>query len=185
VKDFPREAEWAAWMRAAIAGDTAAYRRFLEAATPFLRGLARKGCARFGAPAGDVEDIVQETLLAIHLKRGSWDTTRPIAPWIATIARNKLIDALRREGRRMKVPMEEMLDLLEAPEGPGDGDSPMLDRLLAGLRERDRDIVRSIAIEERTTRETASRLGMSEGALRVALHRALKALAARYRSERD
>ena len=116
MKDFPREADWADWMKAAIAGDAAAYRRFLEGVTPYLRGLARRGCERYGAAASDSEDIVQETLLALHLKRGTWDATRPIGPWISTIARHKLIDALRRGGRRVRVPIEEVMETLEAEE---------------------------------------------------------------------
>jgi RNA polymerase sigma factor (sigma-70 family) len=184
VNDFPREAQWAAWMKAAIAGDAQAYRRFLEAVTPYLRGLARRRCERFGAPASDVEDMVQETLLAIHLKRASWDMNRPIAPWISTIARNKVIDGLRRKGRRVSVPIEEVIETLEAHESDTGFETAEIDRMLGGLNERQRDIVRSITVEARDMRETASRLGMSEGALRVALHRALKSLAALYRAER-
>jgi RNA polymerase sigma-70 factor (ECF subfamily) len=183
VKDFPGEAEWAAWMRAGIAGDAAAYRRFLEAVTPYLRGLARRHCVRYGSSSGDSEDVVQETLLAIHLKRGTWDATRPIGPWIATIARHKLIDALRRGGRRLSVPIDEVMDTLEA-QTPADGlDSRDADRLLAQLSDRQREVVRSISVEALSARETAQRLGMSEGAVRVALHRALKSLAALYKDD--
>ena len=183
VKEFPGEAEWAAWMRAGIAGDAAAYRRFLEAVTPYLRGLARRGCERYGASIGDSEDVVQETLLALHLKRGTWDVARPIGPWIATIARNKLIDALRRGGRRVNVPIDEVMETLEAHESADEADTRDADRLLARLNDRQREIVRSISIEALSSRETAQRLGMSEGAVRVALHRALKTLAALYKDD--
>ena len=132
----------------------------------------------------DAEDVVQETLLAIHLKRGTWDVARPIAPWIATIARNKLIDALRRNGHRTSVSIDEVIETLEAEEPATGLESGEIDRMIAGLNERQRDIVRSISVEACGTRETATRLGMTEGALRVALHRALKTLATRYRSER-
>jgi RNA polymerase sigma-70 factor (ECF subfamily) len=169
-----------------MAGDAGAYRCFLEAATPYLRSLARRQLAKLGSPTLDAEDIVQETLLTIHLKRSSWDDSRPLAPWIATIARNKVIDALRRNGRKVTLSMDDALfELIEAPAPVEETDTGLLEQMLAGLKQRDRDIVRSISIEERGTRETASRLGMSEGALRVALHRALKALAARYRKERN
>jgi RNA polymerase sigma factor (sigma-70 family) len=185
VNDFPREAEWADWMRAAIAGDAGAYRQFLAGVTPYLRGLARRGCERYGAPASDSEDIVQETLLALHLKRGTWDAARPIGPWISTIARHKLIDALRRGGRRIHVPIDEVMETLEA-QVPAEGlEAPEVDRLLSSLQGRQREIVRSISIQAATIRDTAGRLNMTEGAVRVALHRALKTLAALYKDERD
>ncbi|MDQ0392750.1 sigma-70 family RNA polymerase sigma factor [Labrys monachus] len=178
-----REEEWAIWMRAAIAGDAGAYRRFLEAVTPRVRAMARRRCEQFGASAGDWEDVVQEVLLTIHLKRGTWDQTRPIGPWISTIVRNKLIDSLRRRGRRVMVPIEDVVDTLEA-EAPADSLDPRdLDRMLGHLKDQQRMIVKSISVEGSSIRETADRLRMTEGAVRVALHRALKALAAFYRSD--
>ena len=185
MNDSPREADWAAWMSAAIAGDEQAYRRFLEAVTPYLRGLARRRCEQFGAAPGDPEDIVQETLLAIHLKRSTWDSSRPIGPWISTIARHKLIDSLRRGGRRVNVPIDDVLDTLHA-EPPAEGlELSEIEGLLGRLQERQREIVRAISVESLSARETAKRLGMTEGAVRVALHRALRSLAALYRSERN
>src|ERR687891_585756 len=84
------EIDWAAWMRAAMAGDADAYRQFLMSVTPHVRAIARSRCRRLGAPEGEAEDVVQEVLLAIHLKRGTWDQARPIGPWIAAITRNKV-----------------------------------------------------------------------------------------------
>ncbi len=185
MNDFPREAQWADWMRAAISGDEGAYRRFLEGVTPYLRGLARRGCDRYGASPGDSEDIVQETLLALHLKRGTWDAGRPIGPWISTVARHKLIDALRRRGRSVSVPIDEVAASLEAQEPAQGLEGAEVDRLLAHLKGRQREIVRSVSIEAAGIRETARRLQMTEGAVRVALHRALKSLAALYKDERD
>jgi RNA polymerase sigma factor (sigma-70 family) len=178
-----REAEWAAWMQAAIAGDAVAYRQFLVAITPHLRSVARYRCCRLGASDGDVEDIVQETLLAIHLKRGTWDRSRPIGPWIAAIVRNKLIDTLRRRGHHVVVPIEEVMDTL-GEEDCADGLFPgEIDVLLMKLIGHQREIVQSISINGCSVRETAAKLNMTEGAVRVALHRALKRLAALYRSQ--
>lgn len=178
-----REEEWAIWLRAAISGDVGAYRRFLEDVTPRLRAMARRRSERYGALANDVEDIVQEVLLAIHLKRGTWDQSRPIGPWISTIVRNKLVDTLRRRGRHVSVPIEDIVDTFEAEEQTDSLERQDVERMLEQLKEHQRDIVRSISIEGTTVRETANRLHMSEGAVRVALHRALKALALRYRSD--
>lgn len=178
-----REEEWAEWMRCAIAGDAVAYRRFLTAVTPFLRALVLRRCAEYGAPTSEVEDVVQEVLLAVHLKRGTWDSARPIGPWLSAIVRNKLIDSLRRRGRHVTVPVEGLTEQLEAAEAGDVTDRLDARTVLTRLRDPQRDIVRSISIEGRGVRETAERLNMSEGAVRVALHRALKALAAIYRNE--
>ncbi len=80
------EAQWADWMRAARAGDNGAYRSLLEALAPYLRRLVRQGFAKTGQSADDVEDVVQETLLAIHLKRQTWDADQLFTPWVRVIA---------------------------------------------------------------------------------------------------
>ncbi|WP_332118825.1 sigma-70 family RNA polymerase sigma factor [Azorhizobium caulinodans] len=178
-----RDQQWSEWMRLALAGDGAAYRRFLSEVTPHLRMLAQRRCRAFGAPAGEAEDIVQEVLLAVHLKRGTWDPARPIGPWLSAIVRNKLIDSLRRRGREPTTPIEDVMETLEA--APVADGTERLDALqmLGHLRDPQRDIVRSISLEGAGVRETAARLKMTEGAVRVALHRALKTLAKIYRSE--
>jgi RNA polymerase sigma-70 factor (ECF subfamily) len=183
VKYSAREEEWAGWMRSAIEGDTQAYHRFLSAVTPHLRAMARRRCDQFGAPASEAEDVVQEVLLVVHLKRGTWDPARPIGPWLSTIVRNKLIDSLRRRGRHIDVPIDDVMVTLEAEEQAGNLDRLDAEHMLERLKDPQRDIVRSISIEGAGIRETAERLKMTEGAVRVALHRALKSLAALYRSE--
>jgi RNA polymerase sigma-70 factor (ECF subfamily) len=182
-------------MRAAMSGDAAAYRRFLVAVTPHLRVMARQRCRVLGAAEGEAEDIVQEALLAIHLKRGTWDPSRPIGPWIAAIVRNKLIDTLRRRGRHVTVPIDDVIETLGAEDDSGNVPGQVwdqvsgqvspseIDGLLAQLKAQQRDIVKSISIDGSTVRETADRLKMTEGAVRVALHRALKTLAALYRGK--
>ncbi|MBB3542382.1 MULTISPECIES: sigma-70 family RNA polymerase sigma factor [unclassified Rhizobium] len=183
MRHSTREEEWAGWMRGALKGDTQAYHRFLAAVTPHLRAMARRRCDQLGAPASEAEDVVQEVLLAVHLKRSSWDPSRPIGPWLSAIVRNKLIDSLRRRGRHVNVPVEDVIDTLEAEEQTDAMDRLDASHLLARLRDPQRDIVRSISLEGAGVRETAERLKMTEGAVRVALHRALKSLAALYRSE--
>src|SRR5260221_1419908 len=76
-----QENDWAAWMRAAMTGDAGAYRQLLVSLAPHVRAVARSRCRRLGAPEGEVEDLVQEVLLTVHLKRGTWDQSRPIGPW--------------------------------------------------------------------------------------------------------
>jgi RNA polymerase sigma factor (sigma-70 family) len=184
VSGWAREADWTAWMRAAMSGDACAYRQFLVSVTPHLRVTARHRCRAAGISEGDAEDIVQEVLLAIHLKRGTWDQSRPIGPWMAAIVRNKLIDVLRRRGKHAAVPIDDVIETLGAEEHADDGASSReIDGLLGHLKVRQREIVKSISINGSSVRETADRLQMTEGAVRVALHRALKTLAGLYRGE--
>lgn len=169
-------------MRAAIAGDSEAYRRLFVSLAPHLRAVARRGAARIGLDGSDVEDVVQEILLAIHLKRRSWDEDRPIGPWIMAIARNKLIDARRRRGNRISLAIDDLADFLPAQEAHHSSDRSDIDRLLGKLNDKQKDLVRSLSIEGKSVEETARRLNMKEGAVRVALHRAIKTLAALYRT---
>jgi RNA polymerase sigma factor (sigma-70 family) len=176
-----RDEQWAAWMRAAIDGDAFAYRRFLESVTPFLRGTVAKRCSQLGIPRAEVEDIVQNVLLAIHIKRGTWDPSRPIGPWLAAFARNKVIDAFRNRRRGINIPIDDVLETLASTDVVADSEAHGIERMLANLKHVQRSIVMSISVHGESVTQTASRLGMSEGAVRVALHRAIKSLAAQYR----
>ena len=178
------EEEWAVLMRAAMAGDETAYRSFLKAITPSVRAAARRNLARFSLGAADAEDVVQDTLLAIHLKRQTWDQDRPIGPWIAAIARNKFIDLMRRRGRAVQVPIEDVAAGLVAEEAAAPLETYEVGRMLENLNDKQRSVVRALAIDGASVRQTAERLNMTEGAIRVTLHRAVKALAGIYR-ERD
>ena len=177
------EEEWAVLMRAAMAGDEVAYRAFLTAITPSIRATARRNLARFSLGASEAEDVVQDTLLAVHLKRQTWDQGRPIGPWISAIARNKFIDLMRRRGRNAQVPIEDVIETLAAEDNETALDNYDVQRMLDNLNEKQRAVVRSLAIDGASVRQTAERLNMTEGAIRVTLHRAVKALAAIYREQ--
>ncbi|MGZ2426410.1 RNA polymerase sigma factor (sigma-70 family) [Rhizobium laguerreae] len=138
-----REQEWASWMRAAIAGDSRAYHKLLTAITPHLRVMARRRCDQFGAPTSEAEDVVQEVLLAIHLKRGTWDPARPLAPWISVLVRNKLIDSLRRRGRHFIIPLEDVEATLASEERLSASDRMDVEQILAKLRDPQRTIVQA------------------------------------------
>ena len=180
---LPPSDDLSALMRAARDGDDEAYRRLLDQLAVWLRGVARRGLVRAGRGIEESEDIVQETLLAMHLKRDSWDPNQPVEPWLAAIARHKLVDFLRRRGFHDHLDIDDQADTLAAPEAEEAGSSVDARQMLSGLPERQRAIVTAISIEGHSARDTGERLGMSEGAVRVVLHRALKALAVRYRKE--
>jgi RNA polymerase sigma-70 factor (ECF subfamily) len=171
-------------MRLARGGDDEAYRQLLVHVAVWLRGVARRGLARAGRGIEDCEDIVQETLLAMHLKRDSWDATQPLEPWLRAIAHHKLVDHLRRRGFRDHLELSDQADILVSPRAAEEGVSADARQLLSGLSERQRGIVVAISIEGFSARDVGRKLGMSEGAVRVALHRALKILAAAYRRQR-
>jgi RNA polymerase sigma-70 factor (ECF subfamily) len=173
--------EWTMWMRLALDGDEAAYRRLLAGVAQRLRAQLRGRLARWGATDVEPEDVVQETLLAIHLKRHTWNRVERFEPWLAAVARNKLIDSLRRRGRRVEVPIED-LEATLADEGATAGDEALdVSRLLAQLPERQQRIVQLVSVEGQDVRTVAGQLQMSEVNVRVSLHRSLKALAALYR----
>lgn len=136
-----------------------------------------------GLSGTDAEDVVQEVILAIHLKRHTWDQSKPIGPWIMAITRNKMIDEIRRRGRRTEVPIEGLLDVLEAAGQDDAIHAYDAARVLSGLKGKAREIVQSIAIDGATTKDVAQRLGMSEVAVRVQLHRSLKSLADTYQEK--
>lgn len=180
-----REIEWTALMNAAMDGDAGAYRRLLENITPLIRATAMRACRRFAAPLSEVEDAVQETLIAIHLKRHTWRRGEPLGPWIGAIARNKLIDALRRRTRRAEIEIDTLVQELPAPTAEDPAANQDIERILQTLPERDRRIVHAVSIEGYSMREAGQILDMNEGAVRVALHRALKRLADGLRKEKS
>jgi RNA polymerase sigma-70 factor (ECF subfamily) len=178
-----REKEWALLMRAGNAGDADSYRRLLLQLTPVLRAVARRGLASVGMADTDAEDVVQETLLAIHLKRQSWDEDAPIGPWLRAIARHKMIDALRRRGRRINLPIDGFAEVLAGDESEPSMLVADVYRHLESLPARQRNVVRAIAVDGASIGETATRLSMTKGAVRVVLHRGLAALAAKFNVE--
>jgi RNA polymerase sigma-70 factor (ECF subfamily) len=178
----PVEEKWATMMRAALAGDESVYRRLLEEIGRAVRPMARGAFSRARVGDADVEDVVQETLMAIHLKRQTWDGGLRLAPWVNAIARHKIIDAMRRRGVRRFEPIEDFEGVLAAPEAEDPHTRGDVERMMAQLAPRARDIVKSISLDGQSITATAERLAMTEVAVRVALHRALKSLAVAWRT---
>ncbi len=173
------EAQLKALMLASLAGDAAAYRALLKALGAHLRAYYSR---RLGG--ADVEDLVQETLLAMHARRATYDTSQPLTAWVYAIARYKLIDYFRRAKLRHSVPIENAEHVLAA-----DGtDAAIIQRdveqALASLPERTRQLIRRTKIEGLTAAEAGAATGMTETAVKVSVHRAMKALNEKF-SERD
>ena len=167
-----RESRWAELFRLGKGGDAASYRAFLTEVTPVLRRIAN---ARATGLTGEVEDIVQETLMAIHTKRHTWRESEPVTPWLYAIARYKAADAWRRRGFP-SVQVDDLCDVL-ADERSGDLMAARdLGQLLAGIDGRSAGIVRAIGVEGESAGTVGERLGMTEGAVRVAFYRAMQRL---------
>lgn len=162
-------------MHAAQQGDKERYRKLLEESARLTRGFICKRISR----QQDVDDIVQEVLLAIHKARHTYHSSRPYKPWLYALASYKLNDYLRTVYRRGK--REELTDLI--PETVADEDvtidgeiSEELDTALSQLSERQQVILRKTKIEGYSNREVAEELGMTESAVKVTVHRAMKQL---------
>lgn len=169
------ENELATLLRAAIAGDERAYAEFLGRTAAIARGFARRKIQG----GVDPEDIVQETLLAIHMKRHTWKTDAPVLPWVYAIARFKLIDAFRKRGRHVEIEIGEIAETVAQPEAETVSDRE-IGRVLDGLAAGQRSVVAAISIEGRSIGETAAKFGMTETAVRVALHRGLRSIAKKF-----
>ncbi|HKK36173.1 MAG TPA: sigma-70 family RNA polymerase sigma factor [Paracoccaceae bacterium] len=176
-----REDRWRSAMLKARAGDAAAYEALLGEIAELIRRAAGRRLTAMGLGMEEVEDVVQETLIALHAKRHTWDPDRPILPWVRAIARHKTLDAARRlirgRGRLHARPVEELAELIAAPEAAPAGARRDAEALVARLPARERGVVAALAFEGLSVAAAAARLSIGEGAVRVAFHRALARLA--------
>lgn len=165
-----------------LAGDEPAYHAFLRELSAHLRAFLRKRLVRM---PDEVEDLVQESLLAIHNQRHTYDAGQPLTAWIHAIAKYKLVDLLRRRAKRelLTDPFDEEFDLASAADAEAADARRDLGKLLLLLPERQRLPIVHMKLEGLSVAETARLTGMSESAVKVGVHRGLKALAAMIRGE--
>jgi len=165
---------------AALAGDAAAYRLFLDTISLRLRGYLRQMLARAGrTEVSEVEDVLQETLLALHLSRHTYDATSPVTAWAHAIARYKLVDHLRRSGRHAgNLPLDDEAYQLAGPADEAASEARLdLERALAALPDRTRSLIGRVKLQGTSVAEAAQAAGMTENAAKVAIHRGLQAMA--------
>ena len=160
-----------------LSGEAASYEAFLRELSAFLRAFLR---GRLMRVPDEVEDLVQETLLAVHNQRHTYDAAQPLTAWVHAIARYKLIDFLRRRAGReaMNDPLGDEDDLLATSDEEAREARRDMAVLLAKLPDRHRLPIQHVKIEGLTVAEAAMLTGMSESAVKVGIHRGLKALAA-------
>lgn len=160
---------WGALMAAAQAGEPAPYRRLLGELRPWLlRYFSRR------LPPSAVEDAVQETLIAIHAKRHTWDPERPFGPWLAGIARYKWIDRLRSAGRHAA---DELPETLSTPDHESAVTSAAALHGMATLKPAQAEVIRLVKLDGLSIEEAAGRTGQSVALVKVNIHRGLGRLA--------
>jgi RNA polymerase sigma-70 factor (ECF subfamily) len=163
-----------------LAGDAAAYHGFLRDLSAHLRAFLRR---RLSSMPDEVEDLVQETLLAVHNQRHTYDAAQPLTAWVHAIARYKLVDLFRRRSRRELVtePLDDEHDVLSSADADAAEARRDLAQLLDALPERQRMPIVYVKLRGLSVVEAARLTGMSPSAVKVAVHRGLKALAAKIR----
>lgn len=154
-----------------LTGDAKAHAEMLGGIAKLLRAYFAN---RLGAWASQQEDLVQETLVSIHTRRTSYDVTRPILPWVYAIARYRLIDFFRAQKIRATVPLDDMNEPTVESGAQAADATRDVSRLLARLPEKQRRLITLIKLEGLSVDEAATRLGMSETAAKVSVHRGLK-----------
>ena len=173
------EAELRALMRASLAGDASAHRTLLNRLSANLRAYYKTRLARIGRSATEAEDLTQEALMAIHTRRHTYDPAEALTPWVYAIARYKLIDHLRHTRASMTdLPIEDAEELMAQDDYVGTESANDLTRLLSELPDKMRRAIQAVKLDGLSVAEAASRCGMSESAVKVNVHRGLKALVA-------
>jgi RNA polymerase sigma-70 factor, ECF subfamily len=167
-------------MLPSLAGDAAAYRIFLDELAAHLRSYLRR---RLSGLPDEVEDLLQELLLAVHNKRHTYDPKQPLTAWVQAIARYKLVDLLRRRSRgdMLTDPLDEDDQVFATTANDAAEAQYDVTKLLRGLPDRQRLPIIYVKIEGASVTDTAVRTGMSESAVKVGIHRGLRALAERIR----
>jgi RNA polymerase sigma-70 factor (ECF subfamily) len=174
-----REDRWRSWMIAAQAGDAAAYEKLLLELLPYVRSqVARRINDRTVR-----EDIVQNALISVHRARHTYRSERAFGPWLRAVVRNASIDWLRAQGRRSRHEVIRDAETMAQPsyETPLPGDdalSPEMEAALASLPSSQREAIELIHVEGLSVAESASRVGVSSGALKLRAHRGYRALRA-------
>jgi RNA polymerase sigma-70 factor, ECF subfamily len=178
TKTASPEPELRTSMLACLAGSDSATRALLTQLSVLLRSYFKRRLTRMGRPSADAEDLVQETLISIYTHRHTYDRARPLTPWVYAIAQYRLVDFLRRTRTSAA-----MAPLDAVPEPPTDSDSNATDSardlntLISQLSPKMRQAIELVKLQGLSVSEAAERTSMSESAIKVSVHRGLKALA--------
>ena len=173
------EMELKALMLASQDGDGASHRILLERLSSHLRAYYKRKLAPVGKGAAEAEDLVQEAVLAIHLQRHTYDPLEPLTPWVYAIARYKLIDFLRRtRSSRADVPIEQAEEIIAHDDHAAAENTYDVRRLIKRLPRKMQCAIEAVKLDGLSIAEAAERCRLSESAVKVSIHRGLRALAA-------
>jgi RNA polymerase sigma-70 factor (ECF subfamily) len=172
------ESELRPLMIAGLDGDVFAHRTLLERLSAQLRGYFKGQLHRFGRGPVEAEDLVQEVLIAVHTRRHTYDRSQPFTPWMYAIARYKFLDYVRHtKGAITDLAIEDVQEMAAHDDNSRVESSLDLDRLLADISPKARQAIQYVKLDGLSVSEAATRSGMSESAVKVSVHRGLKALA--------
>jgi len=164
-------------MRAGLDGDAASHKALLKRLSAYLRAYFKGQLLRIGRGSADAEDLVQETLIALHTRRHTYDRSQLLTPWVYAIARYRLVDYLRRTKARAKdAPVEEAEELFADNDASTVESGLDLEKLMARLPPKTRQAIQFVKLDGLSVSEAAARSGMSQSAIKVSVHRGLKAL---------
>jgi RNA polymerase sigma-70 factor (ECF subfamily) len=173
------EIELKALMLASLDGDAASHCSLLDRLSRRLRAYYKAKLVTVGRGIAEAEDLVQEAILAIHVKRHTYDPREPLTPWVHAIARYKLIDFLRRNRASLaEVPIDEADEVMAHDDGADAESMYDIQRLMERLPEGMQCAIKAVKLDGLTVSEAAKRCGLSESGVKVNIHRGLKALAA-------
>jgi RNA polymerase sigma-70 factor (ECF subfamily) len=173
------EIELKALMLASLNGDAASHRTLLDRLSRRLRAYYKGKLAVIGRDATEAEDLVQEAVLAIHIKRHTYDPAELLTPWVHAIARYKLIDFLRRTHASFAdVPIDDADEIMAHDDNVSAESTYDVRRLMLRLPEKMRCSIEAVKLDGQSIAEAAERCGISESGVKVNIHRGLKALAA-------
>lgn len=94
------EGELRRLMIGGLDGDAADHARLLRLLVPLLRAFLRR---RLSGADEDIEDLVQDIVIAVHVRRATYDRNRPFTPWLHAVARYKMGDHVRRSRRLLPI----------------------------------------------------------------------------------
>jgi len=173
IAELNTEAALRSLMVAALAGDGNAHHALLTRLAAKLRGFFGR---RLGRDAADVEDLVQEVLIAVHTRRDTYDPARPFTSWVYAIAHYKLTDCFRRNSRRESVSLDDAAELFTADEAEQQSAQRDIAHILSALPEAQQQAIKLTRIDGMSTAEAAERCGQSESLIKVNVHRGMKRL---------